>query len=50
MLEKIRNKMTETKILIESINNQIDKTRLLAIQGELANEFLDYLKYLEVEQ
>lgn len=50
MLEKIRNKMTETKILIENIDNQTDKTRLLTIQGELANEFLDYLKYLEVEQ
>lgn len=50
MLEKIRVKMTEIKSLIENINNPIDKEKLLMAQGELANEFLDYLNYLEVEQ
>ena len=50
MLDKLRVKMNEIKGLIESIKDTSDKERLLKIQGELANEFLNYLNYLEVEQ
>ena len=50
MLDEIRNKMSEIKKVIESIEEEEDKAKLLKMQGELANEFLEYLKYLEVEQ
>jgi len=51
MLDKIRIKMNEVKILIEALEEEDnDKKRLIAVQGELANEFLNYLNYLEIEQ
>ena len=49
MLDEIREKMSKIKKVIEGLDDGKDKEKLLGMQGELANEFLDYLKYLEVE-
>lgn len=50
LLDEIRNKMDEVKDEIEKIHSEGNKDKLLKLQGELANKFLEYLKYLEVEQ
>ena len=50
MLEELRTKMSELKVVIEAEENNEFKESLLSAQGGLTNIFLGYLDYLNVEQ
>lgn len=49
-LDQLYQKMEKVKSIIENPKFRIYKRDLLIIQGELANEFIAYLRYLEVYQ
>lgn len=50
MLDVLRKKMSLISEMISGMKEGENKKELLVLQGELAIEFLKYLKYLEVEQ
>uniref|UniRef100_UPI004049C221 hypothetical protein n=1 Tax=Gelidibacter sp. TaxID=2018083 RepID=UPI004049C221 len=50
MLDNLREKMNLISETIKGMKDGADKNELLQLQGELSIEFLEYLKYLEIEQ
>jgi hypothetical protein len=42
--------MNKIKDVISNLKDGSQKDEVLKLQGELANEFIGYLKYLEIEQ
>ena len=50
MLDILLEKMNKIKEIIHNLENGSQKNEVLILQGELANEFIGYLKYLEIEQ
>lgn len=50
MLDFLRQKMSLIGKMISKMEEGEDKKELLVLQGELATEFMEYLRYLEVEQ
>jgi len=50
MLDILLVKMCEIKEVISNFEDGPQKDEILILQGELANEFIGYLKYLEIEQ
>lgn len=49
MLDILLQKMTTLKEVIYNLPDDPIKEQILILQGELANEFVGYLKYLEIE-
>jgi uncharacterized protein (TIGR02646 family) len=50
MLDRLLEKMNKIKDVISNLKDGSQKDEVLKLQGELANEFIGYLKYLEIEQ
>ncbi|WP_437371254.1 hypothetical protein [Maribacter litoralis] len=50
MLDLLLQKMNQLKKVIEGLTDEPYKNEVLQLQGELANEFIGYLEYLEIEQ
>lgn len=49
-LDELYTKMKKMKNVIEGLADSDYKKELLVIQGELANEFVNYFEYLKLEQ
>ncbi|MCY4216735.1 MAG: hypothetical protein OXC92_07130 [Flavobacteriaceae bacterium] len=47
MLEEIRNKMTKLELVIKSIEDTQEVSKIKGIKNDLTNVFFEYLKYLE---
>jgi uncharacterized protein (TIGR02646 family) len=50
MLDILLKKMSQIKEVIDNLPDGQKKDEILILQGEFANEFIGYLKYLEIEQ
>tara|TARA_R110002050_G_scaffold4573_3_gene22177 strand:+ start:21982 stop:22557 length:576 start_codon:yes stop_codon:yes gene_type:complete len=50
MLDILLEKMSKIREVITNMKDCPQKDEILILQGELANEFIGYLKYLEIEQ
>tara|TARA_R110002096_G_scaffold117439_1_gene254575 strand:- start:1963 stop:2115 length:153 start_codon:yes stop_codon:yes gene_type:complete len=50
MLDILLKKMSQIKEVIDNLPDGQRKDEILILQGEFANEFIGYLKYLEIEQ
>tara|TARA_R110002049_G_scaffold277220_1_gene455675 strand:+ start:7319 stop:7894 length:576 start_codon:yes stop_codon:yes gene_type:complete len=50
MLDILLEKMSKIRDVITNMEDCPQKDEILILQGELANEFIGYLKYLEIEQ